>query len=46
MLVQAFDCIASNTLKENEHALDQIRRVLKADTRPSSELDLEELKRR
>jgi nicotinamidase-related amidase len=37
------DCVASNTPEENEHALDQIRKVLKADVRPSAELDLEAL---
>ena len=37
------DCIASNTEKENRHALDQMATVLKSDTRSSSELDLESL---
>ncbi|HEX8069360.1 MAG TPA: isochorismatase family cysteine hydrolase [Pyrinomonadaceae bacterium] len=40
------DCIASSDPRENEHALEHMRRVLKADTRPSPELDFEELKRR
>jgi len=44
-IVVPADCIASNTLEENQHALDQIRRVLKADTTPSTELDLDALKR-
>ena len=39
------DCIASNTVEENEHALEQMRRVLKADTTPSVDLDLDALKR-
>jgi nicotinamidase-related amidase len=39
------DCIASNTVEANEHALELMERVLKADVRPSTELDLEELKR-
>jgi nicotinamidase-related amidase len=32
------DCVASNTEEENRYALDQMRRVLKADIRPSTEL--------
>jgi nicotinamidase-related amidase len=32
------DCIASNTSEENEYALRQMRRVLKADVQPSAEL--------
>lgn len=39
------DCVASNTEEENRHALDQMRRVLKADTRPSTELSFEALGR-
>ncbi len=39
------DCSASNTAAENEHALAQMKKVLKADVRPSTELDLEKLKR-
>jgi nicotinamidase-related amidase len=39
------DCIASADPRENEHALEHMRRVLKADTRPSAEIDFEELKR-
>jgi nicotinamidase-related amidase len=34
------DCVASNTASENEHALDQMQKVLKADITPSAELDL------
>ncbi|HMV86657.1 MAG TPA: isochorismatase family cysteine hydrolase [Blastocatellia bacterium] len=34
------DCIASIDQTENQHALKQMQRVLKADTRPSMELDL------
>jgi nicotinamidase-related amidase len=37
------DCIASNTLEENEHALEIMEKVLKADTRPSDEIDFAEL---
>jgi nicotinamidase-related amidase len=36
------DCVASNTEEENRHALEQMRKVLKADIRPSSELKFEE----
>jgi nicotinamidase-related amidase len=39
------DCVASNTAEENEHALAQMHKVLKADITPSTELDLERLKR-
>jgi nicotinamidase-related amidase len=35
------DCVASNTEEENRHALEQMRAVLKADTRPSTELSFE-----
>ena len=38
------DCVASNTVEENEHALKLMEQVLKADTTPSTDLDLEELK--
>jgi nicotinamidase-related amidase len=38
------DCVASNTEQENRHALEQMRKVLKADTRPSGELDLTALR--
>jgi nicotinamidase-related amidase len=39
------DCIASNTIEENQHALELMEKVLKANITPSTELDLEELKR-
>jgi len=45
-LVIPRDCVASNTAEENEHALKLMEQVLKADTTPSEELDLEELKKR
>jgi nicotinamidase-related amidase len=45
-LVIPSDCVASNTAEENEHALKLMEQVLKADTTPSDELDLEELKRK
>ena len=38
------DCVASSDPRENEHALEHMRRVLKADTRPSAEIDFDELK--
>jgi nicotinamidase-related amidase len=34
------DCVVSNTEEENEHALEQMETVLKADVTVSSELDL------
>lgn len=37
------DCVASPNEEETEHALELMKRVLKADVRPSTELDLEEL---
>lgn len=37
------DCVASNTEELNRDALDQMHLVLKADIRPSDELDLAEL---
>ena len=40
------DCVASNTQEENTHALRQMQRVLKADIRPSTALDLRSLQRR
>jgi len=33
------DCIASNTPADNEHALNVMRKVLKADTRPATEIE-------
>ncbi len=43
-LVVPADCVASNTEEENRHALNEMAKVLKADTRPSAEVDLEALK--
>jgi len=37
------DCIASNTSRDNEYALHQMHLVLKADVRPSEELDFNRL---
>ncbi|WP_165226434.1 cysteine hydrolase family protein [Aquisphaera insulae] len=39
------DCVASNTEEENRYALEQMKRVLKADTRASDELDLRAIAR-
>lgn len=44
-LIIPSDCVASSTTEGNEHALELMARVLKADTTPSTELDLEALKR-
>jgi nicotinamidase-related amidase len=39
-LVVPSDCVASNTEEENRNSLEQMRRFLKADIRPSTEVDL------
>ena len=44
-LIIPSDCVASSTPEANEHALELMERVLKADATPSTELDLEEIKR-
>lgn len=44
-LIVPGDCVASNTEEENRHALGQMKRVLKADTRASTEVDLDTLSR-
>ena len=38
------DCVASNTQAENQYALEQMEKILKADTRPSHELSFDVLK--
>ena len=38
-LIVPADCIASNTPGDNENALQQMSQVLKADVRPSTEID-------
>src|SRR5947209_7479126 len=43
-LVVPSDCVASMDQEENAHALKHMRRVLKADTTPSAEIDIESLK--
>ncbi len=40
------DCVASNSEEESRYALDQMRKVLKADTRPSTELVFRSLARK
>jgi nicotinamidase-related amidase len=45
-LVIPSDCVASSDADENRHALAHMGRVLKADTRPSTEINFDELKRR
>jgi nicotinamidase-related amidase len=44
-LVVPADCIASNTTRENDYALEQMAQILKADTAPSTDLDIERLLR-
>jgi nicotinamidase-related amidase len=44
-LVVPSDCVASNTEEENRYALEQMRKLLKADIRPSEEMSLEDLAR-
>ena len=39
------DCVVSNTEQENQHALKQMKTVLKADVTVASELDLESISR-
>lgn len=45
-LVVPADCTASNTKDDNDGALREMEKVLRADTRPSAELSLDELNRR
>ena len=45
-LVIPEDCVASSDPEENRHALEHMQRALKADTRPSTEIDFAELKER
>ena len=44
-LVVPADCVANIDPEDNRHALEQMQRVLKADTRPSGELDLAAMRR-
>jgi nicotinamidase-related amidase len=43
-LIVPADCVASNTEEENQHALDQMRKVLKADLTASTELTFDGLR--
>jgi nicotinamidase-related amidase len=43
-LVIPSDCVASNDPSENEHTLRKMADLMDADTRPSAEVDFEELK--
>ena len=43
-LVVPSDCVASPSLKDDQVALKLMQSVLKADTRPSTEIDLAGLK--
>jgi nicotinamidase-related amidase len=43
-LVVPGDCVASNTPEENKYALEQMQKVLKADTRPSADLSFDDLR--
>lgn len=42
-LIVPSDCVVSETAEENIYALQQMAKVLKADIRPATELDMEEL---
>jgi nicotinamidase-related amidase len=42
-LIIPHDCVASNTIEENNHALEQMRTVLKADTRRSTDITLKKV---
>jgi nicotinamidase-related amidase len=42
-LIVPSDCVASNTVEENSHALQQMKKVLKADITPSTGIELEPL---
>lgn len=37
-LIVPTDCVASNTVEENGHAIEEMRRILKADVRNSTEI--------
>lgn len=44
-LIIPSDCIASNTVNENQRCLEQMKSILKAETTPSSELTTTRLRR-
>lgn len=41
-IVVPSDCVAANSEAESFHALDQMRAILKADTRPSTDVDFDD----
>ncbi|QHT67292.1 cysteine hydrolase [Rhodocytophaga rosea] len=43
-LIIPSDCVASENKKENTYALEQMRKLLKADTRPSTKIDFKKYK--
>lgn len=43
-LVIPSDCVTSGSQEENTYALEQMRKLLKADIRPSTEIDFEQYK--
>lgn len=45
-LVIPRDCIASERPDDNSYAIEMMEKILKADTRPAGELDLDELKKK
>ena len=45
-IVVPADCVVSNTVEENDHALRQIQQVLKGDITASADLDLEALRQK
>lgn len=45
-LIIPCDCVASGSEEENNYALEQMRKLLKADTRPSTEIDFEQFNSR
>lgn len=45
-LIVPRDCVAAVEKTENQHALKHIKKVLKADTRPSNTIDFEKLKKK
>ena len=40
-LIVPCDAVASNTKEENDHALSQMAKILKADTRPTADMGVE-----
>jgi hypothetical protein len=43
-LIVPRDCVAANEKEQNDLTLDFLEKVLKADTRPSDEINFEEMK--